>query len=66
MNAPAYEKPLTHGDVKALARAVSEAAGWRGSLVGNPDPEPLKEFDAFIKRARLALRKVRDRKRQGL
>jgi hypothetical protein len=61
-----HEKPLTHSDLKALSRAVSEAVTWRGSMVGNPDPLPLAEFDAFIKRARKAVRKVRELKRKGL
>jgi hypothetical protein len=46
--------------VQALVRAVDEAADWRGVLAGNPDPEPLREFDAFIATARCALEMVRD------
>ncbi len=41
--------------IKALRRAVDEAEVWRGSMTGNPDPEPLEEFDAFIAEAREAL-----------
>lgn len=45
--------------IKALAFAVREAEGWRGSMTGNPDPEPLREFDARIKEMKEALRVVR-------
>lgn len=45
--------------IKALAWAVDEAEGWRGSLTGNPDPVPLAEFDAKIAQAKAALRELR-------
>lgn len=44
---------------RLLWRAVSEAEAWRGSMTGNPDPGPLEEFDAFIAKAKQALKKVR-------
>lgn len=44
---------------RALAWAVNRAAEWRGELVGNPDPAPLKAFDAQVRAARLALRMIR-------
>ncbi|UXX42089.1 hypothetical protein [Pseudomonas phage phiH2] len=50
---------LTQSELRALARAVSEAEAWRGSMVGNPDPGPLEEFDAFVAKAKQALKKVR-------
>ena len=43
----------------ALKRAIEEAEGWRGSMIGNPDPEQLEEFDEFIATARKALKAVR-------
>lgn len=45
--------------LSALKRAIEEAEGWRGSMIGNPDPEPLEEFDEFIATARKALKAVR-------
>lgn len=45
--------------IAALAWAVREAEGWRGSLVGNPDPGPLMEFDANIAAAKEALKDLR-------
>lgn len=50
---------LTRRDYLLLRAAVSEAAGWRGALVGNPDPVPLAQFDARIKETRRALAKLR-------
>lgn len=50
---------LTQSELRALARAVSEAEAWRGSMVGNLDPGPLEEFDAFVAKAKQALKKVR-------
>lgn len=52
-------KRLTQSELRALARAVSEAETWRGSMTGNPDPGPLEEFDAFVAKAKQALKKVR-------
>lgn len=54
---------LPRGTIKSLAEALDEAEGWRGTLIGNPDPEPLKEFDANIRRMRDALKAVRDQQR---
>lgn len=45
-------------DVKALARAVREAEAWRGAM--GPDSRQLEEFDQFIKKARQALKIVRE------
>ena len=45
--------------LKALKRAIDEAECWRGSLVGNPDPADLNEFDRFITTAKAALLIVR-------
>ncbi|MNQ65307.1 hypothetical protein D3C85_797600 [compost metagenome] len=50
--------------VKALRDAVNLAEGWRGSMVGNPDPEPLEAFDRAIRRAKQALKIVRELGRQ--
>jgi hypothetical protein len=50
---------LTQSELRALSRAVSEAEAWRGSMTGNPDPGPLEEFDAFVAKAKQALKKVR-------
>lgn len=51
-----FRNRLTVAQRAALRRAVSEAEGWRGALVGNPDPEPLEEFDEFIEVAKDALK----------
>jgi hypothetical protein len=42
----------------ALKWAVENAAGWRGYYIGNPDPdpEPLRAFDARLRVARRAIR----------
>lgn len=50
------DKTLTRAQKSALVRAVSEAEGWRGSFVGDPDPYMLKEFDRFISKAKEALK----------
>lgn len=54
---------LTATDIRALAWAIDNAEDWRGSMTGNPDPEPLREFDAAIAKAKAALRKVRATRR---
>ena len=56
---------LTRADVAALAQAVEMAKDWRGAQIGNPDPEPLREFDARISEMRAALAKVRKLQREG-
>lgn len=43
-----------------LRWAVQEAASWRGSYVGNPNPVPLMRFDTTVKEARRALKVARD------
>jgi len=43
---------------RALRWAVDRAAEWRGSLVGDPNPQPLAEFDAHVAEARAALREL--------
>lgn len=55
---------LTTADIKALTWAVSQAASWRGTMTGNPDPQPLAEFDAYITLCRGALRRARNTKKQ--
>lgn len=50
--------------LNALKRAIDEAEGWRGSLIGNPDPEQLEEFDEFIDTAKAALKSVRKLNRE--
>jgi hypothetical protein len=52
-------EPLPRGAIKLLKEAIDEAAGWRGTLVGNPDPQPLEEFDSRIAAMRAALEAVR-------
>lgn len=51
-------KPLSRADVQWLHAAVEAAEDWRGSLVGNPDPMPLRDFDRRTKRIRIALDKA--------
>ncbi len=51
--------PLTYNDFRLLRKAVDAAAEWRGSLVGDPDPQPLKDFDAEIASMRKVLDKLR-------
>lgn len=50
--------------IKALAWAVEEAAAWRGYFTGNPDPEPLVEFDKRVKAAKDALTAIRKEHRE--
>lgn len=50
---------ITGYQIKLLDKAVQMAGDWRGSIVGNPDPEPLAEFDAFISECRRAVAQVR-------
>lgn len=49
---------VRHKHIKALRRAVSEAALWRGTMTGNPDTTALDEFDRFIATAKEALAEV--------
>lgn len=53
-------KTLTNTQVDALTWAVREAEGWRGSLIGNPDPQPLQIFDAKVVKAKQALRDLKE------
>lgn len=50
---------LSRAEIRLLADAVTEANNWRGSMVGNPDPEPLARFDAQIAKMRAAIRKLK-------
>lgn len=50
---------LSRAEIRLLADAVAEANGWRGTLVGNPDPEPLERFDAQIAKMKAAIRKLK-------
>lgn len=50
---------LSRAEIRLLAEAVSEANDWRGSLVGNPDPGPLDEFDARITKMKAAIKKLK-------
>ena len=54
---------LKKSDIYALKWANENAEDWRGSLVGNPDPEPLEYFDLMVCAAKKALRKVKKAKR---
>lgn len=56
---------LSIQQIACLRRAIEQAELWRGSMVGNPDPEPIEEFDQFIVDARKAL-KVADTQRKVL
>lgn len=49
---------LTEQDRRVLAWAVREAAIWRGSMIGNPDPIPLLEFDKKVYNAKQVLLKI--------
>lgn len=49
---------LNKTDFIALRWAITRAGEWRGSLVGNPDPFPLRKFDARMNQARKALEKI--------
>ena len=42
-------KVLSGHQQALLDLAIREAEGWRGTMVGNPDPEPLAEFDETIR-----------------
>lgn len=58
MPRPKNPNRITLRQKQILAWAIDEAETWRGTMVGNPDPEPLAEFDAMIEEAREALRTV--------
>lgn len=42
-------------NIAALKRAVAASADWRGSLVGDPDPTTLDQFDLEIAKQRKAV-----------
>lgn len=46
--------------LRLLSFAVSEAAAWRGSMVGCAPQEALDEFDANIAAMRKAVKAARD------
>lgn len=46
-------------EYSALVDAVDEAAIWRGTMVGDPDPEPLKAFDEWITFCRNVLKRIK-------
>lgn len=54
---------MTHRQIAILKWTVDMAEDWRGSMVGNPDPEPLEIFDAQIAEAKAALRQLRKEKK---
>lgn len=54
---------ISYREIYMLARAVEQAEEWRGALVGNPNPGPLQEYDAFIAQCKATLRKLRKAKR---
>ena len=51
-------KVLTIRQEKLLALAIEEAAGWEGTMIGNPDPEPLEQFRETIAEMKEALKVV--------
>ena len=53
-----YKALLSITQITYLRWAVDQAELWRGSMVGNPDTEPLEKFDQFISDARQALKAV--------
>lgn len=57
--------PLTKAEYRALRWAISQAEDWRGTLIGNPDPQPLEHFDAYIAFAKRALKKISPYKKGG-
>lgn len=52
---------LTRKQIQALKWAVEQAESWRGSMTGNPDPEPLEAFDKQVADAKGALKAIKDR-----
>ena len=55
---------LTKTQEKFLKEAIDSAEGWRGTLIGNPDPEPLEAFDKEILAMRVALAKLIEQQRE--
>jgi hypothetical protein len=55
---------LTQAGVKLLEEAINSAETWRGSMIGNPDPEPLASFDEEIAAMRKAIAVVKEQ--QGI
>jgi hypothetical protein len=53
-------KILTATQINLLKEAIREANGWRGTMLGNPDPRPLAFFDANIQAMRAALKIVEE------
>lgn len=51
---------LSKADINTLNWAIDEAETWRGSMIGNPDPVPLRQFDAKIRKARKALEAIKE------
>jgi hypothetical protein len=56
-------KILTIRQEKLLDLAIQEAEGWEGSLVGNPDPEPLEQFQKTIAEMKAALKVVSEQQK---
>lgn len=50
---------LTSQEINCIAWAIRNAEVWRGSLVGNPNPKRLEQFDKDIKHAKQGMRKLR-------
>lgn len=55
---------LTRREYRFLKWAVDRAEEWRGELVGNPNPEPLKNFDAVVGETRKILKKLTPYRRE--
>lgn len=56
-------KVLTNAGLTLLAEAVSQCEAWRGAMVGNPDPQPLADFDAEVAAIKEALQVVGEQQR---
>lgn len=50
---------LSKKQIALFAKAIDNWEVWRGTLVGDLDPEPLQKFDAQINRAKRALEQLR-------
>jgi hypothetical protein len=54
---------LTKTQEKLLKEAIDSAEAWEGSLIGNPDPEPLDDFRFQIAAMRGALVIVKEQQK---
>jgi len=46
--------------ISVLRWFIKYTTDWRGSLIGNPNPKPLKDFDKKLRKAKRLLKRFKE------